>query len=117
MRAYLEHFPEQGGPARRVEITKSPFLIGRSRTADLTIYSHKVSKDHAAIALDSDRYVVRDLHSTNGTFVNGRRIDEVPLVDGDIIHVTHWEFCFCSGPAVGPCAYPYGVDDSGNRHV
>jgi EAL domain-containing protein (putative c-di-GMP-specific phosphodiesterase class I) len=105
MRAYLEHFPEQGGPAKRVEITRSPFLIGRSRTADLTIYSHKVSKDHALIAQDSGRFLVRDLSSTNGTFVNGKRIDEVPLVDGDIIHVTHWEFCFCSGPAIGPRAY------------
>ena len=55
MKAYLEHFPEQGGPAKRVEITKTPFLIGRSRTADLTIYSHKVSKDHAAIAMDSEQ--------------------------------------------------------------
>jgi EAL domain-containing protein (putative c-di-GMP-specific phosphodiesterase class I) len=105
MRAYLEHFPEQGGPAKRVEITRSPFLIGRSRTADLTIYSHKVSKDHALIAQDSGRFLVRDLSSTNGTFVNGKRIDEVPLVDGDIIHVTHWEFCFCSAPAIGPRAY------------
>lgn len=105
MKAYLEHFPEQGGPAKRVEITKSPFLIGRSRAADLTIYSHKVSKDHAVIAQESGRYVVRDLQSTNGTFVNGRRIDEVPLDDGDILHVTHWEFCFCSGPASGVRAH------------
>ena len=99
MIAYLEHFPEQGGLARRVEIAKNPFVIGRSRTADLTIYSQKVSKDHALIAQDADRYLVRDLSSTNGTFVNGKRIDEVPLVSGDIIHVAHWEFCFCVGPS------------------
>ena len=105
MRAYLEHFPEQGGPAKRVEITKNPFVIGRSQTADLTIYSHKVSKDHALIAQDSGRYLVRDLCSTNGTFANGKRIDEVPLVDGDIIHVAHWEFCFCLGPAIGLRSY------------
>jgi len=101
MRAYLEHFPEQGGPAERVEIAKNPFVIGRSRAADLTIYSQKVSKDHALIAQDSNRYLVRDLTSTNGTFVNGKRIDEVPLVAGDIIHVAHWEFCFCQGPTIG----------------
>jgi EAL domain-containing protein (putative c-di-GMP-specific phosphodiesterase class I) len=101
MRAYLEHFPEQGGPAKRVEITKNPFVMGRSQTADLTIYSHKVSKDHALIAQDSGRYLVRDLRSTNGTFANGKRIDEAHLVDGDIIHVAHWEFCFCLAPAIG----------------
>jgi EAL domain-containing protein (putative c-di-GMP-specific phosphodiesterase class I) len=105
MKAYLEHFPEHGGPAKRVEITKSPFLIGRSRSADLTIYSHKVSKDHASIAQDSDQYLIRDLNSTNGTFVNGKQIDESPLVDGDIIHLAHWEFCFCTGPPTGPRAY------------
>ena len=104
MRAYLEHFPEQGGPAERVEISNNPFVIGRSRTVDLTICSQKVSKEHALIALDSGRYLVRDLHSTNGTFANGRRIDETSLVDGDILHVAHWEFCFCSGAAMGsPC--------------
>ncbi len=113
MRAYLEHFPEQGGPAKRVEITKNPFVIGRSQTADLTIYSQKVSKDHALIAQDSGRYLVRDLCSTNGTFVNGKRIDEVALVDGDIIHVAHWEFCFCLGPAIGLRCLQHGVDDSG----
>ena len=105
MRAYLEYFPEQGGPVKRVEITKNSFVIGRSQTADLTIYSQKVSKDHALIAQDSGRYLVRDLCSTNGTFVNGKRIDEVALVDGDIIHVAHWEFCFCLGPALGLRSY------------
>ena len=102
MRAYLEHFPEQGGPARRVEITKSPFLIGRSpnsRPDDLLPQGVQGSRRYRSGCRQD---VVRDLNSTNGTFVNGRRIDEVPLVDGDIIHVTHWEFCFCSGPAVGP---------------
>jgi EAL domain-containing protein (putative c-di-GMP-specific phosphodiesterase class I) len=105
MRAYLEHFPEQGGPAKPVEITKNPFVIGRSQTADLTIYSHKVSKDHALIAQDSDRYLVRDLCSTNGTFANGKRIDEAHLVDGDIIHVAHWEFRFCLGASKGLRSY------------
>ena len=76
MRAYLEHFPEQGGPAESVEIASNPFLIGRSPTADLTIYSQKVSKDHALIDQNAGRYSLRDLCSTNGTFPNGKRIDE-----------------------------------------
>ncbi len=101
MRAYLEHFTEQGGPAKRVEIAKNPFVIGRSPTADLAIYSQKVSKEHALIAQDGGRYLLRDLCSTNGTFANGKRIDEAPLDDGDIIHVAHWEFCFCLGAAMG----------------
>ena len=114
MRAYLEHFPEQGGPAQRVEITKNPFVIGRSQTADLTIYSHKVSKDHALIAQDSGRYLVRDLCSTNGTFANGKRIDEVPLVDGDIIHVAHLGILLLFGTGHRLALLQHGVADSGN---
>jgi EAL domain-containing protein (putative c-di-GMP-specific phosphodiesterase class I) len=94
-RAYLEHYPELGGPVDRVEIARSPFLIGRSRSADLTIYSHKVSKEHARISEDAAGYRIQDLSSTNGTFVNGTRIDQARLLDGDILHVAHWEFGFC----------------------
>jgi EAL domain-containing protein (putative c-di-GMP-specific phosphodiesterase class I) len=96
MTAYLEHYPERGGPAEMVPVNASPFVIGRSREAHLTIYSQKVSKEHAAIVLAEGGPVVRDLGSTNGTFVNGRRVNEAPLRDGDILHVAHWECCFCS---------------------
>jgi EAL domain-containing protein (putative c-di-GMP-specific phosphodiesterase class I) len=92
--AYLERFPEAGGPAERVPLWKVPFTIGRSETADHTVYSIKVSKEHAAIEVEDDRYVVRDLDSTNGTFVNGQREVQRVLQDGDILHLAHVEFCF-----------------------
>ena len=91
---FLECYPEPGGPVQRVPLLKLPFLIGRSETADHTIYSSKVSKEHAAIAAGDDGYLVRDLDSTNGTFLNGTRITEHSLTDGDIIHVAHVEFRF-----------------------
>jgi EAL domain-containing protein (putative c-di-GMP-specific phosphodiesterase class I) len=97
-RAYLDHYPELGGPVDRVQIARNPFLIGRSRAADLTIYSHKVSKEHARISEDPAGYRIEDLSSTNGTFVNGKRIAEGRLLDGDILHVAHWEFGFCLDP-------------------
>ena len=96
MNAYLEHYPEQGGPAETVPIDSTPFVIGRSREANLTVYSQKVSKEHAVIMVGECGVLVRDLGSTNGTFVNGRRVDEAPLRDGDILHLAHWEFCFCT---------------------
>ena len=91
---YLERFPEAGGPAERVPLLKVPFTIGRSETADHTIYSSKVSKEHAVIVRSGDRYAVRDLDSTNGIFINGQRATNQVLKDGDILHVAHVEFCF-----------------------
>jgi EAL domain-containing protein (putative c-di-GMP-specific phosphodiesterase class I) len=91
---YLERFPEAGGPAERVPLLKVPFTLGRSETADHTIYSSKVSKEHAVIVRSGERYAVRDLDSTNGIFVNGQRANNQVLEDGDILHVAHVEFCF-----------------------
>jgi EAL domain-containing protein (putative c-di-GMP-specific phosphodiesterase class I) len=92
--AYLERYPEQGGPAERVPLQTIPFTIGRSEAADHTVYSSKVSSAHATIVLVGDRYAVQDLKSTNGTFVNGQRRMVQFLEDGDIIHLAHVEFCF-----------------------
>jgi len=91
---YLEHYPEQGGPAERVAVLRIPFRLGRSEEVDHTVYSSKVSKEHATILRIGDHYAIRDLDSTNGTFVNGERITEFVLADGDIVHLAHVEFCF-----------------------
>jgi EAL domain-containing protein (putative c-di-GMP-specific phosphodiesterase class I) len=95
--AYLERFPEAGGPAERIPLWKLPFTIGRSETADHTVYSGKISKEHATIEAKDGRYAVRDLESTNGTFVNGERAPTHVLEDGDILHLAHIEFCFRHG--------------------
>ena len=92
--AYLERYPEAGGPAERIPIYKLPFTIGRAETADHTVYSVKVSKAHARLEVSDGRHIIRDLDSTNGTFVNGQRVSSNQLHDGDIIHVAHVEFCF-----------------------
>lgn len=92
--AYLERYPEAGGPAERIPIWKLPFVIGRAETADHTVYSVKVSKAHARLDVSEGRHVIHDLESTNGTFVNGQRVTSQELHDGDIIHLAHAEFCF-----------------------
>ena len=91
---HLERYPEQGGPPERVVLEQLPFTVGRNDDADHTIYSSAVSKQHALFVRIDERYAVRDLQSTNGTFVNGQRVVEQVLDDGDIIHFAHVEFCF-----------------------
>ncbi|MGI9519608.1 MAG: EAL domain-containing protein [Pirellulaceae bacterium] len=72
------------GGARNVAIT-TPFRIGRSSEADLTLPSRSVSGIHAKILEEGGELWLHDLGSTNGTFVNGERITKVCLRDGDTV--------------------------------
>lgn len=58
-----------------IPITRLPFVIGRSADADLSILSEPaLSKRHCAIDWKDDSYVIQDLESSNGTWVNGYQI-------------------------------------------
>ena len=59
--------------------------IGRGITADVRLDDHTVSARHALVVLRADRLRILDDRSTNGTFVNGRRVDEAELRDGDVV--------------------------------
>lgn len=96
---WLEFFPAEGGPVQKTLLATMPFSIGRNDTTDLPINSTRVSREHAVIDRVNDGYCLRDLDSTNGTFVNGERIDEVRLNDGDILMIADVEFTFFTGQA------------------
>lgn len=57
-----------------IPLATNPFTIGKSKSCDLCIASKVVSRRHAEFRQDSDRLYIKDLGSTNGTFVGGFRL-------------------------------------------
>ena len=62
------------------KLTKERISIGRNRASQIVISNNTVSKDHAIIEFDSDNNaVIKDLNSSNGTYVNGQRLKFMPM--------------------------------------
>jgi two-component system cell cycle response regulator len=73
---------------RKYDLGDGPLSIGRSAKSDIEIDQDSVSRHHARVAHDGSRVVVKDLGSTNGTFVNDAHIDgEHGLRNGDLIKI------------------------------
>ena len=66
--------------------------IGRSPGAEFIVDAALVSRLHCQLTAGAAELQVRDLDSTNGTFVNGRRVAEANLKDGDRLGVGRVEF-------------------------
>jgi pilus assembly protein CpaF len=70
---------EKGGEQRRVDFDKTEVTIGRVQGNDIILPKGNVSKRHSRIVLKDGKFIIVDLKSTNGTYVNGRKITS-PLV-------------------------------------
>ena len=65
---------EKGGQPRRQEFTKSEVTIGRVQGNDIILPKQNVSKRHSRIVVKDGKFIIVDHKSTNGTYVNGRKI-------------------------------------------
>ena len=70
--------------------------IGRAPRADFVVDAALVSRLHCRLTLDDAGLGVEDLASTNGTWVNGRKIQRAPLMSGDKLKVGRVEFAVTS---------------------
>jgi chromosome segregation ATPase len=68
-------------------LNKSSISIGRGRECDIRLQSGSVSRYHAVLRVSHDAVIFEDMNSTNGCFVNGRRIKRQLLKDGDKLKV------------------------------
>ncbi|HLA44249.1 MAG TPA: FHA domain-containing protein [Aggregatilineales bacterium] len=78
---------EQTG--QRWTIEGDEFVIGRGASCHMVLPERQVSREHLRIYRDGDVYILRDLDSKNGTWVNGEQVknDIVPLRDGDEVSI------------------------------
>lgn len=72
---------------KEIPLQKATISVGRAPGNDVVIDNLAVSGHHARLLLDQDHYVVEDMSSLNGTFVNNQRIRRSQLKDGDEIMI------------------------------
>ncbi|MFH1227446.1 MAG: FHA domain-containing protein [Planctomycetota bacterium] len=70
-----------------IQLDKDVISFGRSSDNSIVIKSEKVSRKHAEIRKDEESFIVVDLASSNGTYVNGNKVSERKLEPGDIIKI------------------------------
>jgi pSer/pThr/pTyr-binding forkhead associated (FHA) protein len=77
----------------------SAVSLGRAPTNDIPLFDTAVSGEHCRIRPEEGGFVLHDLGSTNGTYVNEKRIERHRLSEGDTIRVGETHFQFRMGPA------------------
>ncbi|MES1206730.1 MAG: FHA domain-containing protein [Pseudomonadota bacterium] len=100
--------PAAGPPARLVVMTtelaglevaleKASLVIGRTDENDVVLNHRSISRHHAKLVRDGDRYTIVDLQSANGVRVNGEDYERIELNPGDVLELGHVKLRF-----VGP---------------
>ena len=72
--------------------------IGRAAGCELQIEAGSVSRHHALILVGPREAIIEDLNSTNGVFVNGRKVSRQPLGDGDAVTIGEIQFRYMARP-------------------
>lgn len=96
---------DASGNEREVEIGRAPFNLGRQSDNDLVLLDNRISRRHARILKDERGYLIEDLGSRHGTFVNGERVQSAVLKGGDQVSlgvVDSYQILFSAEDSVLP---------------
>jgi pilus assembly protein CpaF len=86
-------------PQSEYALSEQAVILGREAINDIMLQELEISRRHASITFVDGRHIIDDLDSTNGTFVNGRRISTpITLRDGDVIDLGDTVSLVYSGP-------------------
>ena len=75
------------GPHRDILLGTQPIVIGRHPPSQIVVDSPRLSRQHCRVSPGGEGFVIEDLGSTNGTFVNGEKISRSRITEGDRILV------------------------------
>lgn len=90
---------------REVKLDKPAFTLGRKPDNDITLDNAAVSGHHCKVYESGGTWFIEDLNSTNGTFVNGKKVLKAGLKTGDTVTVVKYSLLF-SADAAAPAAAP-----------
>src|SRR5580704_12804429 len=109
---------EKGGADRREAFDRNEINVGRVQGNDLMLAKGNVSKHHARLLFRDGRFIVTDLKSTNGTYVNGRKISQATIVrEGDKIYVGDFVLRLETGRAEAQEVAALGTPARGSARV
>jgi hypothetical protein len=97
--AVMRHWLIVDGSDRRVALQAGNNVIGRGQDADLRLADTGVSRRHVEVRFDGQNATLHDLGSTNGTIVNGHRVQSWQLADGDVIRIGHSVLVYRQAPS------------------
>ena len=96
--AYLSLLGEDGSKVQGWEVGDEPVAVGRDGTADVAVADDTLSRRHFVIWREGQDYLIKDLDSQNGTWVDGRRAQGTKLRPNDCILAGRTLFLFSERP-------------------
>jgi transcriptional regulator of acetoin/glycerol metabolism len=85
-------------PEARFDALTSPLVLGRAETCAVRLDTHQVSREHAAIRRDGPLWLLEDLGSKNGTWLNARRAELESLTEQDVLRIGDFVGVVCTLP-------------------